>query len=84
MVLKKDEKNQNILNNHRRILIVSDGVVTKDGTITKSTKADAHIESYRYDIHDLFGDIRGTTRESQFHMASLMISIDNNMRISSI
>lgn len=61
-MLKKDQKNQNILNNHRRILIVSDGDVNKNGEIAKPAKAEEHIKSYRYDIHDSFGDIRGSTR----------------------
>lgn len=43
-----------------------------------------HINSFKYDIHDSFGDIRGQTRESQFHLVALMLSIDDNMRMQSI
>lgn len=51
-----------ILNNHKRILILSDGEIKSDGKIVKSNKANVHINSFRYDIHDFFGDIRGSTR----------------------
>lgn len=65
-------------------MIVSDGTVQNDGQITKEYKADAHISLFRYDIHDLFGDLRGYTRESQIYLATLMLSIDDNMRMSEI
>lgn len=34
------------------------------------------LEFYKYDIHDFFGDIRGSNRESQLHLAALMLSIE--------
>ncbi len=51
-----------ILNCHKRILIVSDGKISPDGVINKSIRANIHINSFKYDIHDFFYDIRGTTR----------------------
>lgn len=84
LVLRKDDANQMIMNSHKRIVIVSDGKISGDGKIRKSKKANVHIGSFKYDIHDSFGDIRGQTRESQFHLVALMLSIDDNMRMQSI
>lgn len=72
------------MNSHKRILIISDGKVIDNGTINKSKAANVHINSFKYDIHDSFGDIRGQTRESQFHLVALMLSIDDCMRMQSI
>jgi hypothetical protein len=67
--LKKDEDNEMLLSYHKRILIVSDGIVNADGKIKKisankneNPTADTHLNSFRYDVHDFFGDIRGPTR----------------------
>ena len=35
LVLKKDEKNEMVLNNHKRILIINDGKIEKNGKINK-------------------------------------------------
>ena len=69
------------MNNHKRIMIVRDGRVYADGNIQKKKNADIFIDSFRYDIHDFFGDIRGSTRQSQFHLVAILLSIDDNMRM---
>lgn len=52
-----------------------------DGKIQKKYDADIFIDSFRYDIHDFFADIRGSTRQSQFHLVAILLSIDDNMRM---
>ncbi len=49
-----------------------------------SAFANIHIESYKYEIHDFFGDIRGSTRASLIHLSSVMLSINDNMKIGFI
>ena len=83
-MLKKDDNNQMVLNNHKRILLVSDGKVKNNGVIDKQKSSNIHIDSYKYDVHDFFGDLRGTNRSSQLHLASLMLSINNDMPIKEI
>lgn len=54
------------------------------GKINKSVKATKHIDSYKYEIHDFYEDLRGSSRESLLHLSSVMLSINDNIRISSI
>lgn len=84
LILKKDRECQVVSNHHTRILIVSDGKISKNGDLSKNNKADCLISYFKYDIHDFFNDIRGNTREAQFHLAGIFLSINDNMKISSI
>ena len=72
-----------LLNSHKRIVLISDGRI-EEGAIIKPRGPDEYIETFKYDIHDFFGDMRGMTREGQFHLASIMLSINNDMKITSI
>lgn len=60
---------------------MTEGSVKMDGKIKKSDNALTHIKSYKYDIHDFFGDIRGIDRESLLHLATIMLSINDNIKI---
>jgi hypothetical protein len=60
--IEKGYKKSMILNNHKRIMVVSDGIIHRDGKIECENESNIHINSFRYDIHDFFNDIRGTTR----------------------
>lgn len=72
------------MNSHKRIILLSSGKVESDGKIHKSTKADVHIKSFKYEIHDFFHDFRGMNRESLLHLATIMLSINDNIKISSL
>ncbi len=72
------------MNSDRRICVISSGRVDLGGKIHKSPFANIHLDSYKYEIHDFFGDIRGSSRESLIHLSSLMLSINDNIKISSI
>lgn len=62
LVLRKHSKNQTLLNSHKRIVVISEGEVKYGGKIKKIDKADRQISSFKYEIHDFFGDLRGATR----------------------
>ena len=50
--MKKHNNSIAILNQHKRIVVVSEGKIQKGGKIIKTDEADAHLESFKYDIHD--------------------------------
>jgi hypothetical protein len=73
-----------IMINHQRIVIIPDGEIKNEGDIDLLKKSSDIIRCFTYDIHDIFGDVRGKNRESQLYLAALMASLNTNTLIDPI
>ena len=69
---------------HQYKVIIPNLNVNLQGEINLPVDHNSKIEVYEYDVHEHFKEIRGRNRETQLHLASLLISMHKSCRLENV